>query len=207
MAIRANRSTSWTVYVDDVTLEEIPACPRTSELVQTNSTLNSITLSWTEMGSATQWVIEYDTVNFVPGTGTANTEIATTIPYTLTGLDSAHSYYIYLHADCFGDTSENRFLLGRTLAGAPATVPFYCDFERYGENGWTLLNGSSVNAWVVDSAVNNGGNKSLYISDNGGLTNSYTITSISYSYAIRTIDLVDTGEYSYSYDWNDYVFS
>ena len=201
VAIRANRATSWTVYVDDVTLEEIPACPRTSELVQTNSTLNSITLSWTEMGSATQWVIEYDTVNFVPGTGTANTEIATTIPYTLTGLDSAHRYYIYLHADCFGDTSENRFLLGRTLAGAPATVPFYCDFERYGENGWTLLNGSSVNAWVVDSAVNNGGNKSLYISDNGGLSNNYNITSISYSYAIRTIDLVDTGEYSYSYDW------
>ncbi len=200
VAVRANRA-SWTAYVDDFTLEEIPPCPRTSELTQTDATLNSVTISWTEMGSATQWVLEYDTVDFVPGTGAANIEYPTTTTHTLYGLDSAHSYYIYLHADCDGDTSINRFLLASTLAASPATTPFFCDFEGDGTNGWELLNGNQTNIWVVDSAVNNGGGKSLYISNDGGTSNAYSTGTISYAYAYRTIDFTDTGEYSYTYDW------
>ena len=126
VALRANRaSSSWYAYVDDFTLEQMPPCPRTSELTQTDATLNSVTITWTEMGEATQWVLEYDTVDFVPGTGAGVTEYPTSMPYTITGLDSAHNYYIYLHADCGSDTSDNRFILASTLAASPATLPFY----------------------------------------------------------------------------------
>ena len=200
VAIRANRA-SWTLYVDDITLEEIPACPRTSELSQTDATLNSVTIDWTEMGEATQWVLQYDTVDFVPGTSAGTTEYPTSKPYTILGLDSAHSYYIYLHADCGGDTSDNRFILASTLAASPATTPFYCDFECEGTCGWELLNGNQTNKWHIGSAVNNGGSKSLYISNNGGVTNAYTNSTISYAYAYRTIDFADSGEFAYTYDW------
>ena len=147
VAIRANRASSWYAYVDDITLTTAPTCPRTSELEQTDATLSTITISWTEQGEAEQWVIEYDTVDFVPGSGAGNVETVTSIPHTLTGLDSAHNYYIYLHADCYGDTSENRFLLGRTLAASPAHLPYFCDFEGEGPNGWNMLNGNQTNIW------------------------------------------------------------
>ena len=202
VAIRANRPTSsWYVYVDDITLEEIPACPRTSELVQTDASLTSVTVSWTEMGSASQWILEYHTVDFVPGTNAGTVEVVTSLPYTITGLDSAHSYYIYVHADCGDDTSQNRFLLARTMAASPTTTPYFCDFEAEGPNGWELLNGNQTNIWVVDSAVNHGGSKSLYISNNGGTSNAYTTSTISYAYAYRTISFPDSGHYAFSYDW------
>ncbi|MBQ6068341.1 MAG: fibronectin type III domain-containing protein, partial [Bacteroidales bacterium] len=179
----------------------IITCPRTSPLTQTNATLSSVTIEWTEMGEATAWVLEYDTVDFVPGSGAGNLEYPTTTTYTINGLDSAHSYYIYLHADCGGDTSLNRFILARTLSSTPATIPFYCDFEGDSLNGWELLNGNQTNIWVIDSAVNHGGNKSLYISNDNGLSNAYNTSSISYAYAYRTIDFPDSGEFNYSYDW------
>ena len=179
----------------------IITCPRTSPLTQTNATLSSVTIEWTEMSEATAWVLEYDTVDFVPGSGAGNLEYPTTTTYTINGLDSAHSYYIYLHADCGGDTSLNRFILARTLSSTPATIPFYCDFEGDSLNGWELLNGNQTNIWVIDSAVNHGGNKSLYISNDNALSNAYNTSSISYAYAYRTIDFPDSGEFNHSYDW------
>ena len=179
----------------------IITCPRTSELVQTDATLNSVTVSWTEMGSATQWVLEYDSVDFVPGTNSGILEYVTSVPYTINNLDSAHTYYIYVHADCGGDTSLNRFLEARTLATSPTTIPFICDFEGDGDNGWEMINGNQPNIWYIGSAVNNGGSKSLYISNNSGTSNAYTTSTISYAYAYRTIEFSDSGEFVYSYDW------
>ena len=202
VAIRANRASSWTAYMDDISLDVIRGCLRTSELTQTDATLSSVTIDWTEMGEATQWVLEYDTVDFIPGTGMGTVITATTHPYTITGLDSAHSYYIYLHADCGnGDTSENRSLVARTLAASPATIPYSCDFEANGPNGWNLMNGNQTNIWYVGTAVNHGGSQSMYISNNNGVSNAYNTSSISYAYAVRTIDFTDSGEFAYSYDW------
>ena len=189
-------------YVDDVVLNVIPTCPPIHDLTQTDASLSSVTVSWSEMGSATQWVVEYDTVDFVPGTGSGNIDYATATTHTISNLDSAHTYYIYVHADCGGgDTSANSFITANTLASSPASLPYLCDFEGDGNNGWQLLNGNQTNAWNVGSATNNGGNKSLYISDNGGTSNSYNISSISYTYAYRTLDITDSGEFAYSYDW------
>ena len=189
-------------YVDDVVLNVIPTCPPIHDLTQTDASLSSVTVSWTEMGSATQWVVEYDTVDFVPGTGSGNIDYATATTHTISNLDSAHTYYIYVHADCGGgDTSANSFITANTLASSPASLPYLCDFEGDGNNGWQLLNGNQTNAWNVGSATNNGGSKSLYISDNGGTSNSYNISSISYTYAYRTLDITDSGEFAYSYDW------
>ena len=203
VAIKAVRPTaSRTAVMDDIQLGLMPSCPRVSDLVQIGATTSSITLSWTEEGDATMWVVEYDTVDFTPGTDAAVTEYATAMPHTLSNLDSAQSYYIYLRPDC-GSTGEEmyRSIVGRTLEASPATLPYACDFEDDGNNGWTLVNGTQTNAWYVDSAVNNGGSRSMYISNDNGTSNAYTTTSISYVYAMRTFDFSDAGEYAYSYDW------
>ena len=88
----------------DVTLtanfeaDETPVtCPAPSQLSVSNVTVHSATLSWTENGSATAWVIDYNgqTVN------------VTTNPYTLTGLVANTSYTVAVAAVCSEEeTSE-----------------------------------------------------------------------------------------------------
>ena len=60
------------IYVDDVTLENVPSCARPVFLAITDSliTQNSLQLTWTEAGTATEWMVEYGPVGFMPGTGT-----------------------------------------------------------------------------------------------------------------------------------------
>ena len=58
---------------------------------------------------------------------------------------------------------------------APASLPYTCGFEDAGENSnWTIVNGTATNKFHIGTAVNNGGNKSLYISD--ASTEQLTIT-------------------------------
>ncbi|MCQ2259904.1 MAG: fibronectin type III domain-containing protein [Bacteroidales bacterium] len=197
-----NTSSGNYLLLDDVTVEYIPTCPRTSPINVDSVGLDYIALRWSENGEASQWVIEYDTVDFVPGAGLGNIIDAYDTTYMITGLDSATTYYFYLHADCGGgDTSFNNFLSVATLAASPATVPYTCDFEEDGPNGWDFLNGNQVNAWYVGTATNHGGTRSMYVSNNNGTSNNYSTSDISYTYAKRTINFSDTGEYAYSYDW------
>jgi hypothetical protein len=177
-------------------LEVIPPCPHVNNLTQTSATLNSITLHWEEAGEATQWRVEYDTVDFIPGSHSADSAISNDTTFVLTGLDSSRIYYIYVAAYCGGgEYGAYRSVQGRTLAAAPAQLPYSCSFEAVGNNGWELLNGNQTNRWYVGAAVNNGGSRSLYISDDGGVTNSYNTAAVSYVYAMRSIYIADAGEF------------
>ena len=64
-----------------------------------------------------------------------------------------------------------------------------------------LVNGSQTNKWVIDSAVNNGGSRALYISNDNGASNSYSNTSTSNVYATKLFNFPNAGDYAFSYDW------
>jgi hypothetical protein len=152
------------------------------------------------MGTANTWVVEYDTVDFVPGTYTATySDMVYDTTLLLSNLDTGYTYYVYVRADCGGDTSTYENLVFTTLAGLPATVPYLCTFEGHGTNGWEFANATQTNHWMVGNGTGNGG-RSMYITNNDA-DNSYTISSISNVYAYRTFDITDTGEYVYSFDW------
>ena len=87
---------------------------------------------------------------------------------------------------------------------AIASVPYVCNFESNITNEWDLNNGTQTNAWYVgsaDSSANFYGYKSLYISNNGGTSNYYTPYSTSYTYAKRTINISEDGNYAINFDW------
>ena len=194
-------STYTYLMLDDVTLELVPPCPRVEDLHAINATLDSITIVWTDTSSTnTSWVVEYDTVDFTPGDDNSNaTSITVTDTiYNLSGLDSATTYYIYVYPPC-GDYIGYRHITAATLAASPATVPYTCNFEEDGPNGWDFFNAGQANYWMVGNATGNTG-RSMYIT-NDGTTNSYNISSISYSYAVRTFNFSEAGEYAYTYDW------
>jgi hypothetical protein len=95
-------SSSATMYIDDVRWEAIPACPGPTSLMASNITSNSANLSWTEMGSATTWNVEYGPVGYTQGTGGTLISGIVTNPYTLTPLASATTFDYYVKADCGG---------------------------------------------------------------------------------------------------------
>ena len=84
-------------------------------------------------------------------------------------------------------------------AAVSADAGYTEDFE--GENTWILQNGGLINAWVVGSAVSNGGSKALYISKDSGATNQYDIGAPAFVFAEKRFRF-DGGNYNFEYDWH-----
>ena len=76
-----------------------PPCPKPINLSFSNSTETSTILNWTEVGTASQWTVEYGPIGFAQGTGTTVT-VSAPLPYTLQGLNSGTLYQFYVQADC-----------------------------------------------------------------------------------------------------------
>jgi hypothetical protein len=66
--------------------------------------------------------------------------------------------------------------------------------------GWELINGELTNAWVWGTAANNGGAYGLYISNDGGITNAYTVNSAAMVYAAKLLSFTE-GKFDFSYNW------
>ena len=105
------------IYLDDFSITEIPDCPRSQDLTCTNYTNSTATLSWTEQGTASEWLIEYGLPGFVPGAGTV--VLANSNPFTMTGLTSGTNYKFYVRSICsLTDTSDY---------SNPVTIHTLCD--------------------------------------------------------------------------------
>ncbi|MEO6757961.1 MAG: fibronectin type III domain-containing protein [Saprospiraceae bacterium] len=76
------------------------ACAEPNTLTATTVSSNSVSLNWTEVGSATAWDIEYGLSGFALGSGT--TIHLTSKPYTLMGLTGGMHYEFYVRATCGG---------------------------------------------------------------------------------------------------------
>jgi hypothetical protein len=101
----ATRGTSFTgdISIDDISFVQAPSCPAPATLTAT-TTATTATLGWTELGTATQWQIDYGVSTFTQGSGTLVT--TTTNPHSLTGLSSGTSYKFYVRSICgANDTS------------------------------------------------------------------------------------------------------
>ncbi|MCQ2275453.1 MAG: fibronectin type III domain-containing protein [Bacteroidales bacterium] len=119
-------------------------CPSPSALNATSTTLSSVTLAWTENGSATEWNIAYGNPGFNPTTGgtivTANTN-----PFTVNNL-SSDPYEFYVQANC--DVTDQSAWFG------PITVvPGSINMLVYGDQTVSACGG--------------------HIYDNGGVSDSY----------------------------------
>ncbi len=115
-------------YVDDITVDVIPACPRPTSLEASNVSLYQADLSWDENGTATEWLIEYTDNNFE--TGNVHSEVAYTNPYAITNLSPSTIYQVRIASLCTnGDTSTFSTTEVRTACG-DAVLPFFHDFEH-----------------------------------------------------------------------------
>ena len=151
IAFKNNSTASWAynyVYMDNLTLEEVPDCLPISNLAMESSDMTSITLSWIAGFEEASWNVEYkEASDSVWGTA-----VATEVPFTLGNLTTATLYDIRVQADCGGgDVSPWRYLQAGTQLCDTANQ---CEYtfnlsDSYGDgwNGGYLLvkqNGMTV---------------------------------------------------------------
>ena len=170
-------------YVDNVTIELIPTCPKPTNLTASNPTSTSLNLSWVENGSASNWVVEYGPVGFTPGTSAGTTVNVTGTPSTtITGLNTSSSYDFYVKADCGGgdESPWSMKTTGSTLCDAITQLPYTQNFDA---NPWTSLPGSGATALMPNcwERINTYSSPRPFCYDYG--TNNYNGTPMLYFYA------------------------
>ncbi len=191
-------------YLDDLTIDYLPACPRPTGLTFSDTTTTGVTLSWTENGTATSWLIEYGPSGFTRGQG--EFVQASSTSYTLNNLTPSTYYDVYLNALC-GDTSTTFISRFATLCGE-LELPFAYDFETSATGSrvmpycWNRYNPSantSYNAYpYVNSSTTNAYSGSNYITFNQSTSTSYPDYHIAILPAVNTTDYPMTG--------NEFVF-
>lgn len=82
---------------------------------------------------------------------------------------------------------------------AQQVLPFQEDFE--GTPVFTIVNGTQTNKWVIGNATNNGGAKSVYISDNGGTSNNYNMNQSSIVHLYCDFVAPFTSCFQIDFDW------
>lgn len=191
--------------IDNIVISRV-GCPMPTGLSYSNITDTSVILNWTANGSEEAWELEYR------AEGENTWQMVTTYenPYLLEGLVGLTTYEARVRAVCSSVTTTTPpiiFTTKQTPVVVDSEHPFMDDFEDERCN-WELVNGELTNKWTWGSAVNNGGEKALYISNNEGVSNAYTINSSTMVYATKLFTL-EKGSYGFEYDWraNGEVYS
>ncbi|KQR92586.1 hypothetical protein ASG01_11820 [Chryseobacterium sp. Leaf180] len=165
----------------------IPTCTAPTNLAVGTITTTNATFSWTALtpAPANGYQYYFSTSSTPPNAGTAPTGTTATNSVTVNTLAPSTTYFWWVRAVCSGTDSSTWSAGGSfNTVQIPATMPYTQPFNA--ANDFALVNGTQTNKWFYGTAFGNPGG-SLYISDNNGTSNSYTITSTSVVQAYRDI--------------------
>ncbi|MCA6069363.1 GEVED domain-containing protein [Chryseobacterium sp. RG1] len=177
-----------------------PTCLPPTGLAVAGLTGNGATISWATPTTppANGYAYYVSTTPVQPATPTGTTT-ATSVNLAPTLLPNT-TYYWWVKAIC-SPTDNSYVAQGPTFMTTqiPAVLPYIQNFEAANDLG--LLNGTQTNKWFYGSATGNTG-KSIYITNDSGTTNAYTITSASVVQAYRDIQIpAGTSLATFSFDW------
>lgn len=189
--------------IDDIAISLV-SCPKPNTLLLEGTTTTSATISWSSPTTVTPTFDYYMATNALPPTAlTPATGNINATGILLENLEASGNYYFWVRSNC-GNNEFSLWIgpLAFNTPQIPATLNYEQDFETV--NGWTLSNGNQGNQWVVGTAVSNTSDHSLYISDDGGITNNYVTNNFSIVYAYRDIEMpADLELLQLSFDWKN----
>ena len=169
-------------------LQTLVSCPVPTGLSSSATTTNTATLSWTT-GGATNWLIEYGSIGFTPGTGTEVSASSNT-NFVLSGLSASTNYDIYVRDYCgVGDTSLYTGPIAISTLCNASTAPYADDFESDLLNTEPLCwssyaTGASAYAEVrafIGSSAPHGGSRGLYLYSGSSSTTPWADTLYAFS--------------------------
>ena len=192
-------------WVDEVTVEAAPSCGRISTTNLLAVLDQSATLSWQAAQSEQTWRIAIGQAPYYPGDAHGTYYTVQAPMFKVLNLTAETTYDYFIQAICApADTAQWSRASSFTTSGAVAQVPYSFGFEIDDEsNNWVISNGASVNQWCVGQATAVTGSNALYISNDGGISNTYSYTMYAHrthAYAYRTLAL-EEGQYYISFDW------
>ncbi len=179
-------------------------CAKPKNFNATNITAHTATLTWTAGAeSQSNWEVFVTTnATIIPNENTTPTYQVTECSKSLANLTAQTTYYAYVRANCGdGDMSKwasKTFTTTREALVVDANHPYSQAFET--SNDWGFTNGSQTNKWSWGSATNNGGAKSMYISNDNGTSYSYTVNSTTVVFASKLLNF-EQGTYTFSFNW------
>ncbi len=211
IALVVNQASS-TFYLDSLVVSALPDCPDVYGLAVNPASSESVSVNFnTSNGNGSGWVIAYGQAetaeDFDPESAefTANVSDAEEVPYIIDGLTTGETYYFAVQQDCGGAfTAPVAVTLPVTI-----TLPYEQNFDD-AENMAEIIidNNTATNQWHYGTAVNNTVDESgtptaggaIYISDDNGVTNNYTLGSASTVYFSTVIEFGDAGGYVLTFD-------
>ena len=202
----ANYGESWNL--DDFKVIPIPACPspNANSVVVSNVTDVSATISWTDTDEThNAWIVYYKSEDEEEYTSVSATEQS----ITLTGLEAITSYSVYVQTDCGTEDNVSRtdIVTFSTIATPITDFPYYQTFEDLESNPASFeFRNEYVNEWYVGTATGVPSDEeetttSLYISNDQGVSNAYSVSDGSYASAIMPVTFGESSEYILSFDY------
>lgn len=189
------------VAIDNIYVGKPITCFKPNNLALENVTENSAKIAWeiSDVAESANYDVYFSTDNTEPTESTLPTATVSNLYYDITGLTPNTKYYAWVRGNCgVDDVSMWTEAIVFTTAQIPATLPFFEGFE--GDIEWAFVDEGQANPWVVGTAYPYEGDKSVYVSSDGGVTNDYANTT-STTMIYRDIDFPDGGKASVSFKW------
>lgn len=137
---------------EDYTFQVLPTptCFPVSNVAVTYTATDSIGINWTAGGIETDWVIQWGTPGFTPGTGAElGQDTSGNTMDTISGLMSGTDYDIYVRADCGGGDSSYWIMVQGQTDCSTSNLPWVEDFETVSPTGFGLF----PNCWFDETAT------------------------------------------------------
>ena len=188
------------VYIDDIVVDPIPDCFEPTAVKVVGATATSVQFTYTaaEEGDSLSYAIVLKGVEPAEFTGITSDTIL------VEGLEASTEYVLYVRTECANSASASISAAFQTKQ-LPIDLGngFADDFE--GANQWYFENGAIENAWAHGTAAHNGegSTKAMYISNDGGASNAYTINKAAVVFAMKAFNIA-AGSYTFKYDWIAY---
>src|SRR5690625_1606494 len=185
---------------EDYTVSVAPVdCLKPTDLAVDNITDSSAEVSWTTTANQSD-IYLVGAGEPAPDENSTPTESGVTSPVTLDNLDDSSAYEVYVRADCGAEDGVSTWAgpVSLTTTQIPASLPYIDDFTT---NQFSFVNGTQTNKWEYGSAAGNPSN-AIYISNDGGTSNTYSTGSSSVVQAYRDIIVpADATTAEFSFDW------
>lgn len=202
------------LYIDNLAVNPAPACPTVYGVNLNLTSTSSINVNFATNNIVTgeSWNVAYGTADslaaFNPDNASQiNVASASALPLSITNLTPGSKVYVAVQQTCLGAWSAIKSI---TLPSYAVSTPFTQIFDdSTNVNEWNFINGENNSSnWIIGNAFNYSltqdstvSGKSLYVSNDNGLTNNITPAGSNRTYATAWVQFGDAPEFKLSFDW------
>lgn len=181
----------------------IVKCPQPIALTLTSNTGAGTVFTWSAPASGAPFSYDYYiTTSPTPPADDAEVSGSTTANTITLPLPNSTNYFFYVRSNCGGDgASIWTGPINFNTPQVPVNMPYFQDFEG-ASHGFALSSGAQTDKWYYGTVTSSSATHSLYISKDGGVTNTYTTTTANVSHTFRDI-IVPAGvtQLDIAFDW------